>query len=38
MVKKSMVRREERMRGREQRKLPQLNTGESTRSHDHQVI
>ena len=36
MDKKSMVRRED--EGKTTAKTPQLNTGESTTSHDHQVI
>ena len=38
MVKKSMVRGEEGNEGERAAKTPQLNTGESTTSHDHQVI
>ena len=36
--KRSTVRREGGMRGKEQQKTSQLNTKESSRSHDHQVI
>src|SRR6202000_1168492 len=36
--KRSMVRREREDEGKKQQKHPRLNTGESTRSHAHQVI
>ena len=38
MVNKSIMRGEERSGEKETAKSPQLNTGELTTSHDHQVI
>src|SRR6202000_1313061 len=38
VVKRSMVRRGREDEGKKPRKHPRLNTGESTRSHAHQVI